>query len=100
VENTKKQQLEQIAKHKSTLTHLDALRQFLKSEVANRKETELHFERLIEERVEQITEQFNERYLKQMEEMGARVREFKERKERVEEQKERVGEYIQSELSN
>ena len=51
----------------------------MKSEVANRKETELHFERVIEKRVEEITEQFNVTYLNQLYELKGRVKEFAER---------------------
>ena len=56
VENTKRQRLDQIERHKEVLTTLESLKQFLKSEVASRKETELHFEKLIEQRTDQIAE--------------------------------------------
>ena len=79
VENTKKQRLDQIAKHKQVLTQLEALRKFLKSEVATRKETELHFERVIDQRVEEITEHFTVTYLNQLYELRNKVKEFGER---------------------
>ena len=61
------------------LTQLEALRRFLKSEVATRKETELHFERVIEKRIEEITEDFTVTYMNQLYEMRKKVKEFGER---------------------
>jgi hypothetical protein len=55
---------------------LEALRRYLKSEVATRKETEMHFERVIEKRVEEITESFTLTYLNQLYEMRNKVKEF------------------------
>lgn len=71
--------MDQIAKHKQVLTQLEALRKFLKSEVATRKETELHFERVIDQRVEEITEHFTVTYLNQLYELRNKVKEFGER---------------------
>jgi hypothetical protein len=47
--------------------------------VATRKETELHFERVIEKRVEEITEHFTVTYLNHLYELRNKVKEFGER---------------------
>lgn len=78
---------------------MESLKQFLKSEVATRKETELHFERVIEKRTEQITEQFNITYLNQMYEMRDRLKKFAERKARLEVKSTEIKAYIDSELN-
>ncbi len=72
----------------------------MKSEVATRKETELHFERVIEQRVQDITEKFTVTYLNQLYEMRNKVKEFGERQERMQEQRLRVQTHIDSELNS
>ena len=61
-------------KHKPILEQIDSLKQFLKSEVANRKEAEIHFEKLIETRLHEIEEQFNIRYLNSLYQMRDRIK--------------------------
>ncbi len=67
--------------------------------MATRKETELHFERVIEKRTEQIAEQFNITYLNQMYEMRDRLKKFAERKARLEVKSTEIKAYIDSELN-
>lgn len=98
VENTKRQRQDQIDKHKEVLTQLEALRQFLKIEVANRKETELHFERQIEKTTASIAEQFNITYLNGLFEMRDRIKSFHERKAKMEVRNRELKDYIEREL--
>eukprot|EP00347_Sterkiella_histriomuscorum_P021135 403335123 len=84
VESTKKQRQDQLDKHKNVLGQIDALKQFLKSEEANRKQTELHFNDLIDNRITQITEQFNIQYLNQMYEMRDQINRFENRQKNME----------------
>eukprot|EP00347_Sterkiella_histriomuscorum_P010827 403374775 len=84
VESTKKQRQDQLDKHKNVLGQIDALKQFLKSEEANRKQTELHFNDLIDNRITHITEQFNIQYLNQMYEMRDQINRFENRQRNME----------------
>lgn len=100
VENTKKQRLDQIEKHKDVLTHIESLKQFLKSEVANRKETELHFEWIIEKKTGQIADQFNVTYLNNLYEMRDRLKQFEERQNKIDAKAHDVQEFITKELDS
>ena len=82
------------------LTQIESLRQFLKTEVANRKETELHFERKIEKVTGQITEQFNVTYLNGLFEMRDRLKSFEERQAKMNVKNNDLKDYIQKELNN
>ena len=84
MENTKKQRQDQVDKHKPILEQIDSLKQFLKSEVANRKEAEIHFEKLIETRLHEIEEQFNIRYLNSLYQMRDRIKQFEQRQQKLE----------------
>lgn len=99
VENTKRQRLDQIERHKEVLTTLESLKQFLKSEVASRKETEIHFEKLIEQRTNKIAEQFNITYLNTMYEMRDRLKSFAERKAKMEVKSAEIKTFIEQELN-
>lgn len=81
------------------LTYLDNLKQFLKTEVATRKETELHFERMIEKKTSEITEQFNITYINGLNEMRDRLMSFKERMAKMEERNMELKEYVDTELN-
>ncbi|CDW73102.1 UNKNOWN [Stylonychia lemnae] len=98
VEMTKKQRQDQLDKHKTVLAQIDALKQFLKSEVANRKETEQHFNQTIEARVAQITEQFNITYLNQLYEMKDQIGKFETRQQRMEMKSKEIKHLIDTQL--
>lgn len=98
VSTTQRWRDDQFEKHQVVLITIENLKQKLKSEVANRKETELEFEGVIERRIEQIEEQFNVTYLNSLYEMRVRLTSFEERQQRMQEKNEELTRFIKEEL--
>ena len=70
----------------------------MKSEVANRKETEIHFQKLIDKRVTEITEQFNIAYLNNLYEMKDKINKFDGRQKRIDVKAKEIKAFIEGTL--
>ena len=91
--------MDQIEKHKEVLKQIESLKQYLKTEVANRKQTELDFEAIIEKRANEINERFHITYLNNLYEMRAKIKSFEERQAKIDAKSGEMKAFIETELN-